>query len=353
MLSPALRPWLAGLAGWLALAAITAAQNYAFLAWAGRPIGAWHAIWRELIMFGTWAVLTPPIVAVTRWAQRSPAARAVHVPAMLACSLAHNVLLVAARFAIEDGPLPPFVDQLWGTLGRAFVLDVVFYAAVVFVVEAVTWSAAYRRRVAEAARLEADLARSRLDALRGQLQPHFLFNALHAASSLIDTDPAGARRMIVRLSELLRATLEVRAPVVTLAEELALLERYLDVLRVRFHDRLTVTIDVPAELRGAAVPPLVLQPLVENAARHGIGARPEAGVIAISARRLGGRLRLVVADDGAGLEARHEERVGLGATRRRLAALHGDAAALTLSARAAGGTEAAIELPYEEAPCAP
>ncbi|MCW5809087.1 MAG: histidine kinase, partial [Deltaproteobacteria bacterium] len=287
-----MRTWLAGLGAWSALALITAVQNYVFLDWAGQPIDAWTALWRELVMFGGWALLTPPIaLAALRIHHRGGLAYALHAPLIVAAAFAHGLMMIGSRYVLPvDRELPPFGDQLRAMIGRTFVLDVVFYAAIVFVALAVTWARAYRR-----------LSRAREEALRAQLQPHFLFNALHAVSSLIDTEPAAARRAIVRLSDLLRATLEVERATVTLEEELALLELYLDIQRLRFHDRLTVTIDVPAELRRAEVPPLSLQPLVENAIRHGIGTRPEPGTIAIAARRIGERVAISVADDGAGL----------------------------------------------------
>jgi hypothetical protein len=334
------------------LAGITAIQNYVVLAWSGRPITAATSIARELVMFGTWALLTPPIAIAASWIRaRGRAAHLAHVPLVAAASLSHNALLVLALPLLRATPeAPPFAEQLAAMVGRYFVLDVVFYGAIVLATLAAAWAAAYRRRDADSARLEADLARARLDALRGQLQPHFLFNALHAASALIELDPARARRAIVKLAELLRATLEVRAPVISLAEELALLDGYLELQRIRFGDRLTIALDVPAELHGAAVPPLVLQPLVENAIRHGLGARPEAGAIAIAARVAGARLQLTVADDGVGLAACREERVGLGATRARLATLYAGAAALELAPRPGGGAVATVELPLARAP---
>jgi LytS/YehU family sensor histidine kinase len=209
----------------------------------------------------------------------------------------------------------------------------VFYFAVVAVIEAVRWWSAYRA-----------LSRARLDALASQLQPHFLFNALHAASSLIDTDPPAARKTLVRLSDLLRATLDVKQHTVPLSEELALLDLYLDIQRIRFHDRLTVTIDVAPDAALVRVPPLLLQPLVENAIRHGIGTKPDAGTIAITARRARGRVTITVADDGVGLPADHAERIGLGTTRERLLTLFPDAR-FELRSRSAGGTEAVIEVP--------
>ena len=325
------RIWLAGGAAWLALALVTAVQNYSFAAWLGRELPVWPAVWRELVMFGSWAVLTPGIVWVTlrlpRWA---------HVPGVIVASITHSALLVAIHSAIVGEAPPSFVDDVISIVGRYFVIDVLFYAAVVFVVMMVV---AMRAK----SRLAVDLAEARLEALRGQLQPHFLFNALHAVSSLIDSDPPAARKTIVRLSDLLRATLEVKAPAVSLAEELALLDRYLDIQRVRFRDRLAVTIDVPDPVRVAAVPPLILQPLVENALQHGIGKRPGPGTLEITAKRTGDRLTLVVRDDGGGLAETYTERIGLGTTRARLAAL--GEASLTLANRDRG-VEARIELPW-------
>ena len=141
----------------------------------------------------------------------------------------------------------------------------------------------------------------------------------------------------------MRATLHIKTTVVSLDDELALLDRYLDIQRVRFHDRLTVTVEVPDYLRGARVPPLVLQPLVENAIRHGIGTRPEAGAIVVRATRAEGRIAIVVEDDGIGLAADHAERIGVGTTRARLAVLHGD---VRLEPRPGGGPRAIVELPF-------
>lgn len=327
------RIWLAGAAAWFALAMITAVQNYSFAAWAGQPMAVWPAIWRELIMFGTWAMLTPGIVWLTlrapRWA---------HVGGVIAASIGHSALIVFA-YSILDGAPESFAEPIISIVGRYFVLDVLFYAAVVFVVLAVV-------AVRAKSRLAVDLAEARLEALRGQLQPHFLFNALHAVSSLIDSDPPAARKTIVRLSDLLRATLDVRTPVVSFAEELALLDHYLAIQRVRFRDRLEVRIDVDDGARIAAVPPLILQPLVENALHHGIGARPGPAVLEIEARRTGDRLRLAVRDDGAGLAANHEERIGLGTTRARLAAFGGGTLSLSNRAR---GVEARVDLPWRPA----
>ena len=199
-----------------------------------------------------------------------------------------------------------------------------------------------------AALLQAQLADARLDALRMQLNPHFLFNTLHAVAALVERDPAGVRRMIARLSELLRLTMDADAEhEVTLGEELAFLRRYIDIMEIRFMGRLRVTIDVPPDLSSALVPRLILQPLVENALEHG-AARAGEGVVAISAKGEGERLILTIRDDGPGVSANAESGVGLSNTRARLEALYGDAASLTLSSAPEGGASAEMILPFRE-----
>jgi LytS/YehU family sensor histidine kinase len=198
--------------------------------------------------------------------------------------------------------------------------------------------------------LETQLAQAQLQALRMQLQPHFLFNTLNAISALALADPLQARLMIARLSDFLRLTLEERhAPQVPLSRELEFLACYLGIQQVRFQDRLSTELDVADDTLTAAVPNLILQPLVENALRHGLQDKPGAGMLRVSTRRDGDQLHLRVDDDGLGLQpAGTAEGIGLGNTRSRLHMLFGDAAQLVLSAIPGGGTRAEVRLPYTE-----
>jgi LytS/YehU family sensor histidine kinase len=198
--------------------------------------------------------------------------------------------------------------------------------------------------------LETQLAQAQLQALRMQLQPHFLFNTLNAISALALADPLQARLMIARLSDFLRLTLEERhAPQVPLSRELEFLTCYLGIQQVRFQDRLSTELDVADDTLAAAVPNLILQPLVENALRHGLQDKPGAGILRVSTRRDGDQLQLRVDDDGLGLPpAGTAEGIGLGNTRSRLHMLFGDAAQLVLSAIPGGGTRAEVRLPYTE-----
>ncbi|MEM1054219.1 MAG: histidine kinase [Bacteroidota bacterium] len=209
-----------------------------------------------------------------------------------------------------------------------------------------------RAREADAAHLEAQLADARLAALRMQLNPHFLFNTMHAVSALVERDPAGVRTMIARLSALLRRVLDGGdRHEVPLREELALVRDYLAIQSVRLGDRLEVVEQIEDEALDALVPALLLQPLVENAVGHGISAMEGGGTLTVSARREGGDLVLDVHDTGPGPAENRLEAggVGLRNTRERLDALYGDAASLTLTSAPQGGALASVALPFHTA----
>jgi len=182
-----------------------------------------------------------------------------------------------------------------------------------------------------------------------QLNPHFLFNTLHAIAALVERDPAGVRRMIARLSELLRLTMDSEAEhEVTLGQELDFLRRYIDIMEVRYQGRLRTSIDAGQETLAVFVPRLILQPIVENALEHG-AARAVEGIVAITARRRGENLVITVTNNGPGVEASATTGVGLGNTRARLAELYGDAASFTLTSRSEGGAIAEMILPFRTA----
>ena len=231
-------------------------------------------------------------------------------------------------------------------------LNVPVYWIVVSVTTAVLHSRRARERERRSLELAASLAQSRLAALRAQLQPHFLFNALNAISTLVHKDPHAADEMIANLSDFLRLTLEHGdAQQLPLARELEFVRRYLAIEQVRFGDRLTVRIDFAPETLVALVPVLILQPLVENALKHGL--QPKRGPVSLelSARAENGYLILAVTDDGVGIREKSVETVGTGIgmanCRSRLHELHGDRATLTLEALPEGGTQAILRLPFE------
>jgi two-component system LytT family sensor kinase len=201
------------------------------------------------------------------------------------------------------------------------------------------------------AELEAEMSRVRLQALESRLQPHFLFNALNTVSAVMYESVDEADRVLTRLAELLRRTLRHEAGTeVTLDQEIETLELYLTVIRARFGDRLTVTVDVDDEARAGAVPPLLLQPLVENALKHGDPGPGQPARVDITARRTNGALRIEVCDNGPGLrtttEAALDSGIGLSTTCRRLQRHYGDVATLSLTPRDGGGLITRVVLPF-------
>ena len=252
--------------------------------------------------------------------------------------------LVQNDLAYRGAPgAPPF-----GAFFVAFVasaLPMFAVAALVNVFEA-------RRRAVrgalESQRLRAELAESRLAAVTSQLQPHFLFNTLQSISTLIHRDPVAADAMLAKLSDLLRDVLRrSRSALVSLGDELRMTETYLDLARVRFGDRLRITIEVEEAVRGAVVPMLLLQPLIENALKHGVGRRAAGGQVGVSARGIDNRLSITVWDDGVGVEngSVGREGTGLANTRERLRHAFGDDQSLDLAARPGGGVDVTIRMP--------
>lgn len=270
-------------------------------------------------------------------------------------------LYIALGLAVTKGVFPdlPFVTIVATAIRRNVVYEnMVFWGVAVFVHAILFYRHAVERE-ARAERLRAELTQARLDALSGQLHPHFLFNALNAVSSLMHHDLAAADAMLARLGDLLRRTLRAgEQPEVTLREELDLLDDYLSIVGARFRDRLVVDVSADGDTELAMVPHFVLQPLVENALEHGIAQRAGAGRLEVRATREGldgTTLVLTVTDDGPGLargntHTRPQPGIGLANTRRRLAALYGDAHQLTLCDRPSGGLVARIELPFRALP---
>ena len=307
---------------------------------------------------GVWALLTPLVFGLVRWASERAfglGRLALYVGVGLAIAFGVEAVTRGAFRPLLTGPVDP--DRAWSVRGSVLRLrmldEFVVYLAVLTAGAARAALFQVHERRAEAdglraarARLEVELAQARLSALTMQLQPHFLFNTLNAVSALVERDPAGVRTMIARLSSLLRRVLETRADLVPLHEEAAFLRDYLDLQRVRFQDRLAVREDWAPGTLGALVPPLILQPLVENAVGHGVSRIEDgAGVIRVASRREGDRLVLTVQDDGPGFRAGGAPGVGIANTRSRLDALFGDAAGLAVTS-SAGGVVARVTLPF-------
>ena len=255
------------------------------------------------------------------------------------------------RAAAEHRPHPPFPRVLPGGAFSARVrVNLPIYWIIVSVAHALLFYRRSQERERKAFELAAGLAQAKLQALRMQLQPHFLFNTLNAISTLVHRDARAADEMIGNLSDFLRLTLETAdQQEVPLRQELDFLDRYLAIEQVRFGDRLRVTRDIAPEVLAALVPSLILQPLVENAIRHGLEPSRQTGVLTITANRMGKSLLLVVRDNGVGLKSKSSsnsrEGIGLANTRARLRELYGDAAGLELKSGAEGGLAVELTLP--------
>jgi len=346
--------WAIVSAAWFGPAILAAFQAYV----QGR-LGSREASWKYVVWEGgDWlicALLTPAIFWMARRFPLIRGAVARHLPihcgaAILLCVVWSGLgdLLSVAMFGST-----PYGGGAVSWLFTTLPFGVAVYFAVLGVAHAAAFFLEARERETQAARLSAQLADARLGALRMQLQPHFLFNSLNAiAVTVRDRDTATATRLLEQLGDLLRRVMRTdRPPEVTLAEELEFVRQYLAIEEVRFPDRLRPTFEIDAALLQAAVPEFVLQPLVENALRHGLARRVTATLLKIEARREGDELVLAVTDDGPGPgepPAEVTTGVGLMNLRERLASLYGARARLELVATPGGGAIATVRLPYRE-----
>lgn len=345
----------AALAGFcLFLGALFASQIYLGMLSHG------HDWWRlfawQTGAWAIWGLLTPLVLALGRRLRldRAPRWPAVlgHAGIAVGVALAHVAPVTALTQWIE--PYAPvaselgFGEQYLEMIYSWFPLNVLVYWGILGGGYAWHYYRRFQERTVRASQLEARLARAELQALKLQLHPHFLFNSLNAVSGLVrQGDGRAAVKMLTGLSELLRYVLDTaERQLVPLADELDFVERYLEIQKMRFPDRLRVEIEAPEETLDLPVPNLVLQPLVENALEHGLAGRPGPGVVRVTAARGGGGLTVRVEDEGPGPGDRvPQEGVGLENTRARLRELYGERARLTLRDRAGGGAVAELHLP--------
>ena len=353
------RFWALVLGLWAVPSLIGTLVYYLRMATGEDPVTLRSAMLYQFAAWYPWVALTPLVLAVGRRfsLERSQpwVALPIHLTAAIAVGASHLALALAGMRAVANATpersfWSAYVDWMLPTYLEFTVL---IYFAILGLVYAVEYYRRYVKGAVHASQLEAELARAQLQALRTQLQPHFLFNTLHAISSLMDEDVRAARRMIARLADLLRTTLDTRdQQEVTLLRELETLQLYLDIERERFSDRLRVELDVRPDVLEARVPNLLLQPLVENAIRHGIAPLHKGGCVTVSASREEGRLLLSVEDDGAGHGngGQPREGVGLRNTRARLERLYPDSHDLTIEQPPAGGFRVRIAIPFSAVP---
>ncbi len=345
---------------WAVPGFISASQSY-FYSQAKDPTSPFsRALLMQLPSWEYWAFATPLILAVgRRWPLERgawPRGLAVHLPVFVALTVPHLVIVYfSARVAGEQWFLDNSLGQLLPMMmGKHLILHLLTYGGILSLGYAFEYHRRYREGELAQSQLETRLAHAQLDALRAQLHPHFLFNTLNAISVLVrKQDTAGSIRMLTGVSELLRIALHnTGRQRVPLHEDLDFLERYLDIEQTRFQDRLQVSRDIDPATLGALVPNLILQPLVENAIKHGLATRSGAGRVELRAARMGDRLVLEVLDDGPGLAPGWDTAsgcIGVANVRARLLQLYGDRHAFTLENRPGGGARARMELPFQPA----
>ncbi|CAN5692596.1 histidine kinase [soil metagenome] len=343
--------WSFILLAWSVVGVLFASSIYLSRTALGDPVVAWEAIGVGFIEAYAWAAVTVAAFWLTR---RFHLERGRWLSSGLVHLLAGATLVLIRATAIHyifqwTGWFPErtFLHAIYGLVPPNFVT----YWMLVGIALAIEYARRYRERELSSAQLEAQLTRARLQALKMQLHPHFLFNTLHAISSLVHRDPDAAERMIANLSEMLRTALaHEAAQEVTVQEELELLEPYLEIEKTRMGDRLTITQEIAPETRNAQLPHLILQPLVENAIKHGIAPRRGAGQVEITTARLNGHLKLRVRDNGRGMPAGAELSrpggVGLSNTRDRLKQLYGAEHRLNVSSSPEAGTLIEITIPF-------
>lgn len=316
----------------------------------------------ELVSWLPWALATPLVIHLARrfplaGGSISVRAVAVHLAAFAAISAVAEAWSTSLQVLFNpwnNRKWPTFVDTWTTSLTFQVLTFLIAYALILTVTYVVDARERIARQTTETARLNEELSKAQLAALRRQMEPHFMYNTLNAIAGLVrDHSNGAAVNMIVGLSEFLRRASEnSHRSQVALQEEVEYLQRYVDIQKVRFGDRLQVSVDIPPELMRAQVPNLLLQPLVENAIKHGIARRVAGGSVRVAGVCHNGSLCLSVYNDGPGLPADWETAqsgVGIGNLRTRLQILHGTESGLQLRPATPGGVEVVVTLPFTEA----
>jgi signal transduction histidine kinase len=346
---------------WLAIPAVATLLGFFFAsrtfilynAYPDNTISWSEALYPALTDWYLWAFLSPAIFLLARafplergrWPRR--------LPVLLLAGV--GISLAKVWLDVQAGVLLPWISE--APFGQRVRVDTHFnlmtYAVILGLAYMVIYYRRYRERELQASQLEAQLSRARLQVLEMQLHPHFLFNTLNAITALIHRDVDAAERVVTRLGELLRLTLDnTGKQEVRLKDEIEFLDRYVEIETTRFGDRLSVDFEIEPDALDAEVPNLILQPLVENAIRHGIARRSGPGRVTVRAARANGRLELAVVDDGPGLADNGgeapEEGVGLSNTRERLEQIYGPDHHFVLETPVAGGLRVRISIPFNE-----
>ena len=359
-MNDSVKKWVAIVAVWAALGVIYAGPIYLEMRAAEHGHTAWRLFSWGILMWLAWAPLTPAIVWLARrysligsgW----KTSLLVHLPAFLLMSAVHTAAATAITLSIKPfddmgASLREFWPRFFSRMPGFFGPDLLVYASVIGICYALDYYHKYREREFLASRLEAQLAQAQLDTLRMQLHPHFLFNTLNNIVGLVrDQKNQAAVSMLVGLSDLLRHTLDHSTrQEVELREELNFIKLYLSIQEMRFSDRLQIKLDIDPASTKALVPNLILQPLTENALRHGFGRSADSGLVGISSAVENSHLRLTVYDNGTGLpddwQLKGSAGIGLANTAARLQQLYDDNHQFDIRNRDGGGVEVVIVMP--------
>lgn len=356
---PSRTKWLLIFACWSFVALFFTSQTVVQSQIYQHPVSFWRAMSWQFSSCYVWFALTPVILWFDR---RFPLDRG-KLARSLPAHILFSIVIAIAQQSVDALVLPwlgyypgieftSYAHAFKTFLLVNFHLALFFYWAILGVSYAIDYYRKYRERELRASQLETRLAQARLQVLKMQLHPHFLFNTLNAISELVYKDPESAEQMITNLSDLLRLSLEnVGVQEVPLKQELDFLNKYVEIEQTRFHDRLRLSMEIEPDTLDACVPNMILQPLVENAIRHGIGALSTGGRIEIGADKEEGMLHLFVRDNGRGLlkgeQQALKEGVGLANTRARLAHLYGQTHRFDLVSSPGGGLLVDMEIPFK------
>lgn len=345
--------WVLILTGWTLIVVTFSVQAYVFAVARGRPDNFWHEFLVASTDWYIWAALTPLVLFLCRRfriaSQNWPRAVLLHLVAGIVISFLQLAIQVRLNFIVNPGYKMTYWRVLYFFATFKLHMNLLTYWVIVALNHGVYYYEQSRARELAWSRMEADLANAQLQVLNMQLHPHFLFNTLHSISTLISDDPQAARQMVLKLSDLLRASLnKIDQPAVPLQQELDLLECYISIEQTRFKDRLTIEKKIDASTLTCEVPTMILQPLVENAVRHGIGKHKQADCISVVAQRANGRLLLEVrnrvgsVENGGSTPARG---IGLANTRARLEQLYGNHHSFEIDNREGGGVAVKLSFP--------
>jgi two-component system LytT family sensor kinase len=350
--------WIVVLCGWTIVGLLFAVRTIALL-----TVGGLHVSWAlvsavELLYWYVWAAYTPLVIGMAKRFPLTGPRIVPHIAIHIVTSLVMAPLASVTEYLLSRGLVlsvlrltDPVVLRLLPTFAVSVltlsVTGILTYWVVVGLYQSIHFYQAAMERQTRAAQLETQLSHAELENLKSQLHPHFLFNSLHTIGILMQEDVNAAGHLLVSLADLLRMALERRENEITLQSELEFVGKYLEIELTRFHDRLKVSMHVPPDLLDVYVPSLALQPLVENAIKHGISVDSAAGRIEITAKLHNGSVWLCVRDDGPGPASGSRLRFGVGLTnvQSRLKQLYGDESSLELTGGDGRGCEAIITIP--------